>query len=128
MAPAATAAVMLDVWWNPATMRQAEDRIHRLGTVRACDVYTIVGDGSFDTACRDIYHKFKTNTSAIIVDRRYPPGTTSTVTIREGAEESVFKQITRRMHELDDAASARGAAAAPSEDLSLLLRMTERVD
>jgi hypothetical protein len=88
-----------------------------------------VGDGSFDTACRDLYHKFKNNTSAIIIDRQYPPGAAAsgTVIIREGVEESIFKQIARKMKQIDDEAAA-GVAPPPSADLAMLLGMTQRVD
>lgn len=39
---AANQVVHFDSWWNPATMRQAEDRVHRIGQTKEVSVYTLV--------------------------------------------------------------------------------------
>ena len=38
----ANTVIMVDPWWNPSTEDQAIDRVHRLGQVRAVEVYRFI--------------------------------------------------------------------------------------
>ena len=68
LAPAADVCVILDCWWNPATDRQAIDRIHRLGAVSQCDVYTLVNQLSSEDVIRTHYHTLKDENKDRIMD------------------------------------------------------------
>jgi SNF2 family DNA or RNA helicase len=95
LAPAADAVVMLDVWWNPAVERQAEDRVHRLGAVNPCDVYVMMNRGSFDTSCRKLYHSFKKRNGDIIMQDKHD--SQGDIIIDEGATVSLFIDIAKEL-------------------------------
>lgn len=116
LAPAADAVVMLDVWWNPSVERQAEDRVHRLGTINPCDVYVMMNSGSFDTSCRKLYHSFKKRNGDIIMhDKRDSHGE---INIDEAATVSLFIDIAKEL-KLDELVARferlQGTARIPAE-------------
>lgn len=43
-----------DRWWNPATSRQAEDRVHRMGQSRAVTVYSYICAGTIEERIEQI--------------------------------------------------------------------------
>ena len=100
LAPAASAVVMLDMWWNRAVMEQAEDRVYRIGADRTCEFRTIVNDGAFDTACKEIYHERKDKNASILVDGEFKVGEES-VKIVEEAEDSILNAIIKRITEIE---------------------------
>ena len=111
LAPAASAVVLLDVWWNPATEEQARDRVHRIGCVRECDVYSLRYAASFDTACRAIYHKYKSeNSAALLMEDGSRAG--EDVRIREGVTASLINEIATQLGVLKKAAPSGRTAAA----------------
>jgi len=58
------ASVMLfvELDWNPATLRQAEDRIHRIGQEKACDIRYVIATGTIDEL---IYEKINRKSEVI---------------------------------------------------------------
>lgn len=40
--------IVLDVWWNPAVMTQAEDRVHRTGQTDTCFIHYMTNEDSID--------------------------------------------------------------------------------
>ncbi len=48
----ADSVVLLDPWWNPAVERQAADRAHRIGQLRAVTVYRLVAIGTVEERIR----------------------------------------------------------------------------
>jgi hypothetical protein len=98
LAPACSAVIMLDVWWNPAVERQAIDRVHRIGCVRECDAYALRYEASFDTACRGLYHSFKTaNSRKLMKEEEEDPVAgeeeDAVVLISEGAAQSLILEV-----------------------------------
>merc|ERR1712039_558453 len=73
---AADAVVMLDLDFNPQNMRQAEDRVHRLGQTRDVTVYYLVCRGSFEEmVLQRLFHKMKLDKffggEAVALERAY---------------------------------------------------------
>ena len=44
----------LDLWWNPQVLRQAEDRVHRIGQKRPVLVKRLVSEGTIEDGIRDL--------------------------------------------------------------------------
>jgi SWI/SNF-related matrix-associated actin-dependent regulator 1 of chromatin subfamily A len=44
----ASCMLFVELDWNPATLRQAEDRIHRIGQSKACDIRYVIATGTID--------------------------------------------------------------------------------
>ncbi|CAK0863452.1 unnamed protein product [Prorocentrum cordatum] len=82
----ASAAVMLDLDFNPQTTRQAEDRVHRLGQTRDVTIYYLVCPGTVEEMV------LRKNLSKLELDGHF------------GGELTTFAR----------AASASGASVAPS--------------
>jgi SNF2 family DNA or RNA helicase len=49
----ATYVIHFDHWWNPATMKQAEDRTHRIGQKSSVTVYSFWMEGTIEKRIRD---------------------------------------------------------------------------
>jgi hypothetical protein len=47
---AADTVILYDPWWNPATERQAMDRVHRIGQEKHVFVYRLIAEGSVEQA------------------------------------------------------------------------------
>lgn len=65
----ATNMIFYDDPWDAATKNQAEDRIHRAGTTRPVNIYTIVARNTVDERVEAILEK-KKNVSGFIVDNK----------------------------------------------------------
>lgn len=63
----ASYVIHFDHWWNPATMRQAEDRAHRKGQTKTVNVYSYWVKDSIDEQIRQIL-KTKTDLFDKLVD------------------------------------------------------------
>lgn len=47
---AANTSLFLELGWNPGTMDQAEDRIHRIGQMDSATIFYMLGEGTIDRA------------------------------------------------------------------------------
>jgi SNF2 family DNA or RNA helicase len=47
---AASTMIVGEIPWSPAVLRQAEDRIHRIGAKRSCQYLYVVGENSLDNS------------------------------------------------------------------------------
>lgn len=59
--------IFYDDPWNPATKEQAEDRVHRIGTTKSVNVYTLITKDTIDEVVNNIL-KTKKDISSYIVD------------------------------------------------------------
>jgi len=56
----ACTAFFLEIPWNPAMLRQCEDRLHRIGQTRPCQIYYILADDTLDPhVWRTVHRKEK---------------------------------------------------------------------
>lgn len=44
----------LDLWWNPQALRQAEDRVHRIGQTEPVLVKRLVAEGTIEDGIKDL--------------------------------------------------------------------------
>ena len=57
-------AIFLEIPWNPGTLQQCEDRIHRIGQTKKCCIYYILADGTLDAyVWRTVHRKASMCTS-----------------------------------------------------------------
>nr|QYA18790.1 RuvB-like chromatin remodeling ATPase [Clandestinovirus] len=63
---AAPEVIFAELYWNPAAMLQAEDRIHRIGQTQNCNITYLVARDSFDDRMWKILNRKYKTTSAII--------------------------------------------------------------
>ena len=47
----------LDIWWNPQVMKQAEDRVHRIGQTRPVLAKRLISEGTIDEGIRRLAEK-----------------------------------------------------------------------
>ena len=92
LAPAATAVIMMDCWWNPSAHRQAEDRVHRIGCVQPCDVYNLVYEESFDSEVRKLYHSFKAHNESALMKNDYEDED-ERLDLSEGVTEALIEEV-----------------------------------
>lgn len=59
--------VHFDLWWNPQTALQAEDRCHRFGQKKSVNVYKIIAAGTIEEIIEDMLAK-KLHTAATFLD------------------------------------------------------------
>ena len=59
--------IFYDDPWNPATKSQAEDRVHRIGTNKSVNIYTLITKDTIDEVVNNIL-KDKQDISDYIVD------------------------------------------------------------
>lgn len=65
---------IMDPWWNPAASWQAEDRIHRIGQSRVCQVTRMVIQDSIESRIVELQEK-----KANMIDVSYIPTVTSQI-------------------------------------------------
>ena len=53
----ARTAFFLEIPWNPAVLAQSEDRLHRIGQDRNCQVYYILGNDTLDSYVWNTIHR-----------------------------------------------------------------------
>lgn len=68
----ASAAIILDLWWNPFVTHQAISRIWRCNQTRECVVEFVQYRNSFDTAVAALYHSPKERLAADILREKTP--------------------------------------------------------
>jgi SWI/SNF-related matrix-associated actin-dependent regulator 1 of chromatin subfamily A len=50
--------VFAELFWNPGTLQQAEDRVHRIGQVASCvNVHYLLGEGTLDDVIWPLIHR-----------------------------------------------------------------------
>ncbi len=54
---AADTVILYDPWWNPATERQAMDRVHRIGQDKPVFVHKMIADGTVETAIQQMQQR-----------------------------------------------------------------------
>jgi SNF2 family DNA or RNA helicase len=64
---AADTVVLLDPWWNPATERQAADRVHRIGQDKPVLIYRLIATGTVEERIRQLQRR-KTGLAEALVD------------------------------------------------------------
>ncbi|MBK8286677.1 MAG: SWF/SNF helicase family protein [Ahniella sp.] len=82
---AADTVIHYDPWWNPAAMRQAEDRAHRIGQDKPLFVYSLVCEGTVEDRILELQEK-KSELAKAILDG----GTVDAVTFDESTLNSLF--------------------------------------
>lgn len=79
---AADIVVHLDLPWNPARMRQREDRLHRMGQARSVQVVTMLARHTIDERIRRLLHSKQTLINAVL-DEKAPDEESVTLTRQE---------------------------------------------
>lgn len=64
---AANRVIFLELFWSPANLLQAEDRIHRIGQTRKCFITYLIGKDSFDQYLWKVVEK-KMKATAQVID------------------------------------------------------------
>ena len=62
---AADIIVHLDQPWNPATLQQREDRLHRIGQLKNVQVVSFIAKRTIDEYVREIIHRKRELTRSI---------------------------------------------------------------
>lgn len=89
----ASAAIVLDVWWNPFVTLQAIRRIWRMGQPRDCVVEVIKYENSFDDVVTQMYHTYKEKIAEAITEGRAVAAATALDPV--GAA-NMLREISRR--------------------------------
>lgn len=102
----ASAAVIVDLWWNPFVTEQAVRRIWRLGQANPCDVVFVQYANSFDDAVMDLYHSWKLENARALLSCEHTAdvvqlGAREAVTLVEHvAQKRGLEDLARRAKEL----------------------------
>ena len=64
---ACSQVIFAELPWTPSTLRQCEDRVHRIGQTRACAVTYVLCDNTLDTRVwKKLYQKEKTTNKVLL--------------------------------------------------------------
>ena len=72
----ATAAIFMDLQWNPAVEQQARDRLHRIGQTQPVTVYRMVTDLKIDQFIKSTQNRKKNASTAILFGTQVTTTTT----------------------------------------------------
>jgi len=68
----ADTAIIYDPWWNPASEKQAEDRIYRIGQKKNVMIYRLIAEGTIEEKIQKLQHE-KIELSSKILDGHEVP-------------------------------------------------------
>ncbi|MBQ4068376.1 MAG: DEAD/DEAH box helicase [Lachnospiraceae bacterium] len=68
----ADTAIIYDPWWNPASERQAEDRIYRIGQERNVMIYRLIAEGTIEEKIQKLQNEKKNLCSEILDGHEVP--------------------------------------------------------
>ena len=68
----ADTAIIYDPWWNPASEKQAEDRIYRIGQTKNVMIYRLIVSGSIEEKVQNLQNEKKEICSQILEGHEMP--------------------------------------------------------
>ncbi|XP_055369149.1 DNA annealing helicase and endonuclease ZRANB3 isoform X2 [Betta splendens] len=67
---AASHVVFAELYWNPGSIKQAEDRAHRIGQTSSVNVHYLIAKGTFDTVMWSMLNRKETVTGSTLNGRK----------------------------------------------------------
>ena len=68
--------IIYDPWWNPASEKQAEDRLYRIGQKNSVIIYRLIKEGTIDEKVQELKEKKMDITMQLLEGHEVPTSIT----------------------------------------------------